>query len=81
MRKAEIVLGTIIALWIVAGFIAGQKVFYKTNSGSCSKQPVVVPVLLDKDCKPNVLLRHCDSASDSTEAKCLSRLKVIKDDR
>ena len=56
-------------LWISASFIVGQKVYHEANGG-CDKQPVLVPVLLDKECKPNIMLRKCKEASDEYKVEC-----------
>ena len=70
MRKGEIVLITLISLWIIAGGIAAQKAYWTIEDGECTIQPVLVPVVLDKHCKPNVILRRCEKASDSINVDC-----------
>jgi len=72
MRKGEItILAGILILWLIAGGIATQKAYYSVASEQgCKNQPVLVPVVLDSECVPNVLLRRCKNASDSTDANC-----------
>ena len=73
MRKAEIIIVTIITLLALGLGVAGEKVFWKVKDGECKSQPVLVPVPLDKDCKPNVLIRRCGKASDSYTVDCFKR--------
>jgi len=75
MRKGEIVLITLVSLWVIAGGIAAQKAYWTIEDGECTIQPVLVPVVLDKKCKPNVLLRFCGSASDDIEVDCSWRFE------
>ena len=71
MRKAEVIILSVMAvLWLSAGAIATQKAYYKVSSGMCGRQPVLVPVVLDKDCIPNVIVRACDEASDNIDVNC-----------
>ena len=70
-RKAEIVILSVMAIfWLAAGTIAAQKVYWEVTDEECSIQPVLVPVVLDEDCKPNVMLRLCGEASDSFDVNC-----------
>ena len=72
MRRAEIItLITIFSiLWLSAGAIVIQKIYYNTFDGGCKSQPTLVPVALDRTCKPNILFRKCDKASDEYKITC-----------
>ena len=70
MRKAEIVTITIMSiLWICATFIVGQKVYHEVKDGECKEQTIIVPTLLDNQCKPNIMFRKCDISSTPTCGK------------
>lgn len=77
-RKAEVVLIVILSFWVVAAFIATEKVYRVVKNGECGKNRILVPVVLDQDCKPNILLRRCDQASDPIDVNCSIRLKESK---
>ena len=55
-------------LWIAAGFIVYQKV--NVEDGVCDDELILVPVVLNKDCHPGIMLRKCDVASDSFDINC-----------
>jgi len=70
MRKAEVVIFVVMAIvWISAGFVVEQKIYHEVNGG-CDKQKVLVPVLLDEKCKPNILIRNCKEASSDYKVTC-----------
>ena len=73
MRRAEIItLVTIFSiLWLSAGAIVTQKVYYNTFDGGCKSQPVLVPVVLNKNCVPTtVMVRSCNKASEDYKINC-----------
>jgi len=73
MRKAEVIILTIIAtFWLSAGFIVEQKI----AQGSCKariQKDILVPVPIGPNCYPTIMKRKCNEASDSFEINCFRK--------
>ncbi len=73
MRNAIVevlVIGAV--LWIAAGFIVYQKA--TVEDGVCDDELILVPVVLNPDCQPDIMLRKCSVASDSFDVNCSNAL-------
>ncbi len=69
MRNAIIeVLVVVAVLWVAAGFVVYQKA--TIEDGACDDELILVPVVLNPDCHPSIMLRKCDVASDSFDVNC-----------
>jgi len=70
----ELIIGFIVVTVLQVGVVVSQKVYHRVTDGECKNQSVMVPVLLDEDCKPNVLVRKCDNTNEEYKVNCLDRL-------